>query len=135
MRTEQPTATPRPPPVSASSGTLTTIMSRIIISETTASGEALNTYVVSPAPKADTQSQKSLAKETPAMGRIDVIPPGSHDSNRPTSAPTTLARKLLEPFLPVGYPDSVSPDYTPYQSKPFPIVALYIPVIIGFGIP
>lgn len=94
-------------------------MSRIIISETTVSGEALNTYVVSPTPGMDTRSVKSSRKEAAVTGRIDVIPPASHDSNRPTSAPTTLARKFLEPFLPVGYPDSVTPDYTRYQSKPF----------------
>lgn len=110
-------------------------MSRIIISETTVSGEALNTFVMSPAPVGDTQSQKSLTKETPTKGRIDVIPPASHDSNRPTSAPTTLARKLLGPFLPVGYPDSVTPDYTPYQGKPFPIVVLHLPVAIICDIP
>ena len=91
-------------------------MSRLTIRETTATGDILNTYIATPTPGITVRDQDSPEKSS-KPGRIDIIPPVESTSDRPTSLPSTWTRKLLDPFLPVGYPDSVSPDYTAYQSK------------------
>ncbi|ETN38025.1 uncharacterized protein HMPREF1541_07648 [Cyphellophora europaea CBS 101466] len=89
-------------------------MSRITIDETSPSGEVLNTYVMTQSGGIETTG--SSRNSPSSTGRIDVVPP---DPLKPAASsfppPTTVFRRLLEPFLPVGYPDSVSPDYTPYQ--------------------
>lgn len=92
-------------------------MARITIRETTVSGEVLNTYVAHRTPDAVVQDPTSSAGSS-RNGRIDIVSSTPSASDGPTSSlRSAWARKLLEPFLPVGYPDSVSPDYTAYQSK------------------
>lgn len=98
-------------------------MPRITIRETRASGETLNTYIASPTSGLNIQGQgqghdpgTSINKPSPT-GRVDIFPHTSHVSDQPTSFSSAWTLKLLEPFLPIGYPDSVSPDYTSYQSK------------------
>jgi hypothetical protein len=77
-------------------------MSRITLEELSSSGECIETYILSP----DSQTKQ---------GRLDTITPQPGLEARSTYASSTILSRLLAPFLPVGYPDSVTADYTPYQ--------------------
>ncbi|KPI44684.1 RUS1 family protein C16orf58 [Cyphellophora attinorum] len=108
-------------------------MSRITLTETTASGVLLNTYVVTPTEV--TPAERSGRDDHHAHSssrtnaRIDVISPEITTTHGTASETTkasssglsisSLRDSVLAPFLPVGYPDSVSPDYTSYQRKSF----------------
>jgi hypothetical protein len=94
-------------------------MSRITITETSTTGELLNTYTATPDTSNDGPSGTGPSKRS-STGRIDIVPPSNSDAGQSASLYSTWTRKLLEPFLPVGYPDSVSPDYTAYQGKHSP---------------
>jgi hypothetical protein len=107
-------------------------MSRITLTETTASGVLLNTYVVTPieataASEGGRQDDHQAHSPSHTNARIDVISPEITTTHEPASETpkvsssglsiSSLQDSVLAPFLPVGYPDSVSPDYTPYQRK------------------
>jgi hypothetical protein len=67
-------------------------------------GECVETYVL------------SAGDEGTRQGRLDVVTSTTDLSRRSSVyAPSTVLSRLMAPFLPVGYPDSVSGDYTAYQ--------------------
>ena len=46
--------------------------------------------------------------------KTNSLRPQHHKQSTPTS--TSLVKKCMDPFLPAGYPSSVTPDYSPYQT-------------------
>lgn len=85
-------------------------MPRVTFTETSPSG-AVKTYVLT-----DNNASSSDDEGVAAQGRIDLIPPTAAKSTT-LGTDATWLQYLLAAFLPVGYPDSVSPDYTSYQRE------------------
>ncbi|RMZ84387.1 hypothetical protein DV738_g638, partial [Chaetothyriales sp. CBS 135597] len=89
------------------------IPSRLILRETTTTGTPSATYVL---------SSGSASYDSKRTARIDIVSPlepqpslSSPASSTSSTLPSPLLIRLLAPLLPTNYPDSVSPDYTPYQ--------------------
>lgn len=83
-------------------------MTVLTIQETDSiNGRTIAKYAISPSPNSNSSK----------TSRIDLIPPEkiTEATSASQSALEQLWTQALLPFLPTGYPASVTPDYTPYQ--------------------
>ncbi|EHY55946.1 RUS family member 1 [Exophiala dermatitidis] len=55
---------------------------------------------------------RAVLRCSPETGRLQTSLPPSYSSPR---TGTSILNKCMSPFLPAGYPSTVTPDYTPYQ--------------------